>query len=171
MAPRDATAARLCHLFPTVTRTVTLTATAHETIASVCRAERQGRETGGVLLGHQYPNGGLTVTAAGDPGPGAVQTPVSFRRDPRHAEALADAAWQRDGSVWIGDWHTHPTGPSAPSDVDLGAYLALLHDPASGFDVFLALIVVPQGDSHSIYPWTVTTRTASQTGLWVRHGD
>lgn len=154
-----------------MTRTVTLTASAHSTIRSVCRAERRGRETGGILLGHEYPDGGLIVTVAGVPGPSAVQSPTSFRRDPVHAEALADTAWQHNGSVWIGDWHTHPVGPFTPSDVDLAAYLALLHDPGSGFDVFLALIVVPDRDGYRIYPWAVTTTDASPTGLWVRHGD
>ncbi len=171
MASRDAPAARLRHLLRPVTRTVTLTARAHSTIRSVCRAERRGHETGGILLGHQYPDGGLTVTVAGDPGPQAVQTSRSFRRDAVHAEALANGAWQHDGSVWIGDWHTHPAGPHTPSDVDLTAYLSVLHDPDSGFDVFLSLIVVPDGHSHAIYPWAVTTGTASPTGLWVRHGS
>jgi hypothetical protein len=43
----------------------------------------------------------------------------------------------------------------------------VLRDPASGFDVFLAIIVVPDGTGPVLYPWAVTYRTVSQTGVWV----
>ncbi|MCB8046019.1 Mov34/MPN/PAD-1 family protein [Microbacterium oxydans] len=46
----------------------------------------------------------------------------------------ADYAWHVDGSQWVGEWHTHPTGPMTPSDRDLASYYAHLSDAELGFD-------------------------------------
>src|SRR4051812_24966041 len=89
---------------------MTLSAVAAATISAEAAASRDGRETGGILLGHDEGTQ-LYVTVAGDPGVGAVRSADRFLRDLEHARLLADAAYQRDGSVWIGEWHTHPTGP------------------------------------------------------------
>jgi integrative and conjugative element protein (TIGR02256 family) len=99
-------------------------------------------ETGGILLGHDLGNQ-MLVTAAGDPGPGAIHALTRFRRDLGHAERLADAAYEHDLSVWVGDWHTHPRGPNRPSRYDLQTYRRFLHDPQLDFDRFLTLIVTP----------------------------
>src|SRR5689334_3712677 len=90
-----------------------------EIIRQICDAAQDGFETGGILLGHHHDDGRLVVTTAGDPGPQAVRRRASFRRDQAHGQALADAAWSHDRSVWLGDWHTHPRGPVQPSTVDL----------------------------------------------------
>jgi integrative and conjugative element protein (TIGR02256 family) len=142
---------------------VTLAAAAYETIAAEARRSADGKETGGILLGHDH-DGELLVSAAGDPGPDAERAARRFRRDLKHAQALADAAYRRDGSVWIGEWHTHPDGQVEPSAVDLGTYLSHLADASLGFDRFLSLIVVPcpeHGWSHStIAAWVVQDRNA-----------
>ena len=135
---------------------ITLTRPAFETIQQTCRAAHDGYETGGILLGHQHDDGRLVVTTAGDPGPHAVRHRASFRRDQAHAQALADAAWSLDRSVWIGDWHTHPRGPVQPSQADLATYLALLRDSELGFSTFLALIVLPGTSQPNLVPWVIT---------------
>lgn len=159
MAPRDAAPSELHHVRHLVDPTpsiVSVSLRAAETIRRTSEASRHGRETGGILLGHQHADGRLVVTTAGDPGPAAVRTRDSFRRDPAHAQALADAAWSSDRSVWLGDWHTHPRGPIHPSPVDLRAYLSLLLDPGLGFSAFLALIVVPGPTEPAFFPWVIT---------------
>jgi integrative and conjugative element protein (TIGR02256 family) len=117
-----------------------VSATAFREIEIEVRAAPDGIETGGVLLGTDLA-GVVKVLHAGGPGPAAVQTRTSLLRDTLHSQWLADDAWARDGSQWIGEWHTHPLGPSTPSDLDLRSYAAHLLDPTLGFHRFYAIIV------------------------------
>ncbi|WP_350349066.1 Mov34/MPN/PAD-1 family protein [Agromyces sp. G08B096] len=98
-----------------------------------------GLETGGILLGTDTADGVL-IRHAGDAGPSAARGERTFLRDLDHARQFAESAWVEDGSQWIGEWHTHPTGELAPSDVDLNSYMRHLHDPDLGFDQFVAII-------------------------------
>jgi integrative and conjugative element protein (TIGR02256 family) len=100
-----------------------------------------GNETGGILLGHLSPDGTAEVRHAGGAGPAAVRTPTFFLRDLGHAQALATAAFARDGSGWIGEWHTHPSTSALPSSRDLATYLSLLSDPQLDFNVIVAVIL------------------------------
>jgi integrative and conjugative element protein (TIGR02256 family) len=100
-----------------------------------------GNETGGILLGHVHPDGTAEVRHAGDPGPVAVRRPTFFLRDLHHAQQLAAEAFDRDGSVWIGEWHTHPTTAPIPSDRDLDTYARLLADPDLQFHVIISMII------------------------------
>lgn len=149
-----------------MTHRVVLSAEAFAQIAQTCRADDE-LETGGILLGHQHAGGLFSITSAGGPGPNAYRARQAFRRDAEHARALARSAYVRDRSVWLGDWHTHPDGPTHPSRLDLRSYAEVLHDSETGFDVFLAIIVTPLPSGPVLYPWAVTARTAIQTGLWV----
>ncbi|HEV2924397.1 MAG TPA: Mov34/MPN/PAD-1 family protein [Solirubrobacteraceae bacterium] len=111
-------------------------------IQQLARASQDGKETGGVLLGFDATDTTpLTVTAAGDPGPHAQRSASRFRRDLKHAQAIADAAWALDRSLWIGDWHTHPAGDPSPSTTDLAGYRAALR--AGDLPSFLSVILSP----------------------------
>jgi integrative and conjugative element protein (TIGR02256 family) len=155
------------HLLGPVNVRVVVSATAFGMIDRTCRTDDDGLETGGILLGHQHQDGRLTVTSAGDPGPRAERTQGSFRRDPEHAQTLATSAYAADRSIWLGDWHTHPDGPTHPSELDLRSYLDVVRDPSAGFGLFLALIVIPEPSGPVLYPWAVTSRAAAPMGLWV----
>ncbi len=116
-----------------------------------------GLETGGILLGHDE-DGLPEITVAGRPGPAAVRTTNRFRRDLSYAQQLSDDAFEADGSVWLGEWHTHPNGPAMPSELDLQSYAKMLGDSELAFSQFLCFIVVPCGDSWStpmLWPWIV----------------
>ena len=115
---------------------------ASATITREAPASADGRETGGILLGHDL-GGRLFVTVAGEPGPNAVRRTDGFVRDLDHARGLGDAAYEHDGSVWIGEWHTHPGGPTTPSPTDMSTYARLLADPDLTFERVLSLIVTP----------------------------
>jgi len=121
---------------------VTLDSEAAGALSTESTASADGSETGGILLGNDA-GGSLHVSVAGGPGPNAKRSPRRFLRDLEHARALADDAYNRDGSVWIGEWHTHPTGPAAPSGLDLVTYARHLADETLGFQRFLSLIVLP----------------------------
>jgi integrative and conjugative element protein (TIGR02256 family) len=139
-------------------------------ICELAQATRDGRETGGILLGFDARrHEPLTVTMAGDAGPGAQRSATGFRRDLGHAQQLAHRAWVTQGAVWVGDWHTHPAGPPAPSRVDLGGYRSVLsHGEMPGF---VSLILAPhpqQGwDDPALGCWWITAIQVQALALWV----
>jgi integrative and conjugative element protein (TIGR02256 family) len=118
---------------------VYLTAPATRIVTNELRTADHTTETGGILLGH-HTHDTVTVHHAGTPGPAAVRTPTFFLRDLAHAQALADEAFANDGSVWVGEWHTHPTSRPIPSARDAATYGQLLNDPELGFHSVIAVI-------------------------------
>jgi integrative and conjugative element protein (TIGR02256 family) len=131
---------------------------AHVVLLAEARRSRDGLETGGICLGSTTDETPciFDVRVAGTSGSGAQRGRSSFTRDLAHSRVLADNAFERDRSVWIGEWHTHPRGPKRPSQVDMATYRQLLSDPKLGFHVFLSLILTP----HWWYAWEAPTITA-----------
>jgi len=146
---------------------VKLNTTAAEAIANGAKASIDGNETGGIVLGHDI-GSAFVVTVAGDPGPKAVRTPDRFQRDLAHAQELADTAYELDGSVWIGEWHTHPRGPVEPSSLDRRTYQSHLANPSLDFERFLSLIVLPcheHGWEHVVVAAWVLARDAIDSAV------
>ncbi|MEV5480028.1 MULTISPECIES: Mov34/MPN/PAD-1 family protein [Streptomyces] len=144
---------------PQPVTTVRLTPAAARTVATELRTADHATETGGILLGHHSADV-VTIHHAGTPGPAAVRTPTYFLRDRAHAQMLADQAFAADGSVWIGEWHTHPTGRPIPSARDTATYQQLLGDPELGFTSVVALILAPRDGQ-----WTGTAWVAHDRGV------
>ncbi|MFE8017907.1 Mov34/MPN/PAD-1 family protein [Streptomyces antibioticus] len=132
--------------------TVHLTAPAAQVITTELRTADHTTETGGILLGHHTHNT-VTVHHAGTPGPAAVRTPTYFLRDLAHAQALADEAFASDGSIWVGEWHTHPTSRPIPSARDAATYRQLLADPELGFHSVIAVILAPREHHWACAAW------------------
>ncbi len=128
-----------------MTYRVTIAPEAERRIRELARASADRRETGGILLGRgPDADGVIHVEGAGPPGDNAERRPDFFLRDRSHAERLAERAWERSRSIWVGEWHTHPTGPAVPSTRDLVTYAGLLDDPELGFEALVSVIVVPE---------------------------
>jgi integrative and conjugative element protein (TIGR02256 family) len=122
---------------------VRIAAPLRERIRLLAGASHDGRETGGILLGHgPDPAGLIEVAHVGDPGPDAERRSDFFLRDLHHSRRLAAQAWLDDGSDWIGEWHTHPTGGPQPSLRDLRTYTEIL-TTTPAIEVFVALILTP----------------------------
>ena len=125
-----------------VTGKVRIASGAVATIAAKAAASSDGFETGGILLGFEASwLGEVLVLEAGGPGPNAERRRDFFCRDLGHAQRLANDAFLRTTARWIGEWHTHPYGPLAPSRKDLRTYRRFLRDPELGFKSFIAVIV------------------------------
>jgi integrative and conjugative element protein (TIGR02256 family) len=123
---------------------VHIAAAALASIAELAPASADDLETGGILLGYDADElGTALVMEAGDPGPHAERRRDFFRRDLAHAQWLADVAYERSCSRWIGEWHTHPQGALSPSWKDLRTYRRFLRDRELQFAVFVSLIVGP----------------------------
>lgn len=134
---------------------VTLTTGAASSIAEYAPASIDGLETGGLLLGH-IDTDRVVVQFAGGPGPAALREPTRFQRDLDHARMLAAAAWKLNGSIWLGEWHTHPNSSAAPSDTDMQTYQQHLTDPDLTLPSFLSLIAIATDwTSPDVFAWTI----------------
>lgn len=122
-------------------------------------------ETGGIIVGHDHGRT-INVTSVGEPGPNAVHEPTRFTRDLHYAGKVAADAWRRDRSQWIGEWHTHPRGRPAPSDLDLRTYVSLLRNPSLRLDRFIA-VVVTTAPNTTIAAWIVTSTTVGRLPIRV----
>jgi integrative and conjugative element protein (TIGR02256 family) len=153
---------------------VLLTPTAATTIHNEAQRSADGNETGGLLLGHIGPDATAFVRSAGDPGPAAVRQPSFVLRDLHHAQRLAAEAFARDGSMWIGEWHTHADAAPMPSARDLHTYLGFLADPELRLGAFVAIILAPTGTWHQpeAHAWVCYRHAAEQKPLThMSHND
>lgn len=111
-------------------------------------------EVGGWLLGYWTADeSNVVITHATPPGP--CGTPFGVRISARGHRERFDQAWAAsDGHVtFVGDWHTHPGGPVAPSDKDRAALSKLATQHDYGTPQPLAIIVqTPR------WPWQITRR-------------
>jgi integrative and conjugative element protein (TIGR02256 family) len=147
---------------------VVLSPAAATTMRDEAARSGDGNETGGLLLGHIEPDGTAQVRYAGGPGPAAVRGPAFFLRDLHYAQRAAADAFARDGSMWIGEWHTHPGAAPAPSDQDLRTYLGFLDDPELGLDSFIAIILTSRTgtwDRLEAHAWICHRRAAEHVPL------
>lgn len=113
-------------------------------IRALAKDSEDGRETGGILLGHTHSRERvIDVVEAGDAGPKAERRPDFFLRDLEHARDLAAAAWGRERGEWVGEWHTHPVSGPLPSVRDLVTYADLLARDDLSFEIFVSIIVTP----------------------------
>jgi integrative and conjugative element protein (TIGR02256 family) len=144
---------------------VTITCHAYGQLLSEAGHAADGNETGGLLLGCDRGMGsGFVVQQCGDPGPNALRGPANFQRDLAHARMLAETAAKLDGSVWIGEWHTHLIEMPTPSGLDLSTYRILLRDQELNFLRLLSIIVLPAHDGNwsvpRIFAWSVSPSSA-----------
>jgi integrative and conjugative element protein (TIGR02256 family) len=149
---------------------VVVAPSAVQTIRAECTSATDGLETGGILLG-DLTHGVARVRHAGDPGPGAVRRRDFFLRDRGHAQKLADIAFDADGSIWIGEWHSHVEVPPVPSRRDLTTYARLLADDELGFDVVISLIVGDTTDGTVLTAWGCTPPQATELPILVADPD
>ncbi|WP_432762114.1 Mov34/MPN/PAD-1 family protein [Thalassospira xiamenensis] len=83
-------------------------------------------EQGGLLFGYRKKSG-LQVTGFTVPQSSDLASPVIFKRSSNGHAQLALSAWKESGGTvdWIGEWHTHPVGNSAPSTTDIANWVRL----------------------------------------------
>lgn len=132
---------------------LTLARSALNVIEQEVATSQPNLETGGILLGRRRQDV-LEITRVGTPGPAAVRTPTYFLRDLVHSQSIAREQELEDGSVWLGEWHTHPRGPRTPSATDARTYETLASDPDLQFsDGVLSIILVPVNDHYLLSAW------------------
>jgi integrative and conjugative element protein (TIGR02256 family) len=101
-------------------------------------------ETGGILLGYTG-TGGTVVAAAIGPGPEAKRTASSFVPDAAWQQVELARRYEASGRThtYLGDWHTHPTGPAVPSRRDQRTLRRIArHRPARQQRPLMAILAV-----------------------------
>lgn len=91
-----------------------------EQISRFRQVESDTPEGGGILLGYRR-DSHLHIVEATTPQPSDKCTLFRFvRRDPHH-QKLALKRWMESNQTidYLGEWHTHPQGEPAPSQLDL----------------------------------------------------
>lgn len=79
-------------------------------------------ETGGVLVGYKEDTT-IVIKQASGPGPKAIRKIDSFEKDVEFCQNFLDAEYAQDveRSIYIGEWHYHPSGDNKPSAIDLSS--------------------------------------------------
>jgi|SRR6185369_4030738 len=111
------------------------------------------KETGGNLLGYWSAEHEAVVTHIIGPGPAAVHSPVRFEPDANwQAEQIGLFYDAFDGRLtYLGDWHTHPSGPAFPSDLDVSCLKNIAADAAARAPIPLMLILGGDCDRLEIF--------------------
>ena len=123
-------------------------------------------ETGGLVFGELNEAAGvLWVTEVEGPPPDSDASEEHFTCG---VEGMMEAAKYRPcrlrGSVdCIGSWHTHPSSPPHPSDVDIGAVGQLLADPVSNRRTCLILILTGNPDDPILGAHAFRTKLSSKS--------
>lgn len=83
--------------------------------------ETKNIETGGILIGFKGKNNCVYVINATGPGPKAVRTEIWFERDIEYCQKILNEEYEKfgDKSIYIGEWHCHPSRSNKPSNRDL----------------------------------------------------
>ena len=91
--------------------------------------KKRNVETGGLILGKicRHETGrALIVTKVTGPGPGACHKPLGFQPDVNYYRKVRK---QNSGLIYLGEWHTHPSGCTSWSMDDLEqAHKILKHE-------------------------------------------
>lgn len=134
---------------PFLTRTTILLNDVRQSIINGAIDGGTKLETGGALFGFDD-DSHIVITASSGPGPNAVREQRYFLRDLVHTQAFAETIFSESGAQWIGEWHTHPHGPTEPSERDLRTYAEHLFDMELDLDAFVSVIVIPAKMHHDV---------------------
>lgn len=110
------------------------------------------REIGGLLLAEHVADELFRVVEISVQRTGG--THVGFIRDPQRHRRQLESFFRRTGEDYtrfnyLGEWHSHPRFPAAPSSTDVESMQSIVEDPAVGVN-FLILLVCRWGAARTI---------------------
>lgn len=111
-------------------------------------------EVGGWLLGYWTEDLNHVVVTHATP-PGRRGSPFGVRISGERHRGRFDEAWDASGGhvTFLGDWHTHPGGPTVPSSTDYRAVVKLASEADYGTPTPLIAIV-----QNPRFRWSSTQR-------------
>jgi integrative and conjugative element protein (TIGR02256 family) len=110
-------------------------------------------ETGGVLLGY-FADGATVATDWVGPGPNAVHADHGFIPDYEYQEEQIAIRYEESGRrlIYLGDWHTHPTGSADLSKKD-EACLRRIAGSRSARIVNPVMVVLTEAPQWTLAAW------------------
>lgn len=119
-------------------------------------------ESGGILLGYVSASEAV-VTGYVDGGPHAIRSRASFAPDQKyHVDAIAQVYRESlCGTVYLGDWHSHPDGPLALSWKDRRTLRTIATYREARIPTPLVMIIGGRDD------WIVAAWTVRRTAFGV----
>lgn len=99
------------------------------------------KEIGGFLIGH-YSEDLLTLYIGDIIMPKyIINTGTSFERSTKGIESEFNLAFKERGLIYVGEWHTHPNGPSLYSSKDLNAMIEIENDKGTTIENPILLVL------------------------------
>ncbi len=91
--------------------------------------DKYPNETGGIFFGYWSDPREAVVSRVIGPGPEARHSPCSFEPDSDYQEFELSILYEKSGRLhsYLGDWHTHPTGPALLSTLDRETASTIAH--------------------------------------------
>jgi len=133
----------------------------------------QPLEVGGILAGYHAGTDAVVTDIVG-PGPEAIHSATHFMPDSNyHAAEMMRIHYASDGlRGYLGDWHTHPHGPSALSPLDRRTLRAIAKSPEAQCPRPLMLLAAEEGGRWELHAFAhAGSLRTSATQIVVRlHG-
>lgn len=127
-------------------------------------------EVGGILGGYHAGDNAVITDLVG-PGPEAIHSTSHFLPDPEYhvAEMRRIHHASNGGRMYLGDWHTHPRGPSVLSPLDRRTLRAIARSPEAQCPRPLMLLAAQEGGHWQLHAFTLTGSFRSRaTAIAVR---
>lgn len=119
-------------------------------------------ETGGLLIGY-LAGRDIVVTCIVGPGSGAKHRKFAFEPDNDYQQLELERVYQESGrhETYLGDWHSHPSGPDRLSSRDRETLRSIAeHEPARIARPVMLLVVGASQD------WSLVGFRAASSRWW-----
>jgi len=95
-----------------------------QTMWAFSQIDPEATEAGGILIGHERPQGETVLDRLTTPQSGDRRTRTRFHRSVDGHQDLLNLMWLASGQTrtYIGEWHTHPEPVPSPSSMDLRSW-------------------------------------------------
>ena len=124
------------------------------------------QECAGLLLGVKKSNNDIWILRSSDDGPMTQRTHGSVSPDVNYLNRLIKKA-ENEGLQFLGEWHKHPGGFSAPSQGDVSTIKQIMDD--INLREYLAIIVSGSGEFMQINPYTFSRAVRYDRAKWISH--
>lgn len=97
-------------------------------------------ETGGILIGYDKKPLTVEILYASLPGPKAYHSRTKFLRDTQYCSKVLRDYYDRFGTDYVGEWHSHVVPLRGLSSGDIGTLATIIFDPDYNFNAFSSIV-------------------------------
>lgn len=115
---------------------------------------KNGKENGGFLVG-KYRRRNIAIIFKEIQPARFNSTPLSYVRYTEGMEYVWDTLYEKDGLIYLGEWHSHPGGSSRYSSTDLRTMIELKYDAQMNIRFPIFLIIGGSKSFHKLSIYTI----------------